>query len=955
MSPDAPSTALPGLDEALLTELSSAAPGATVQTRSIDRLAMAHDGSHYLLVPQAVVTPESAADVAALLPVAAEAGVPVTFRSGGTSLSGQASGGGLLVDIRRNFRQIEVLQDGASVRAGCGATIRQINTRLARHSRALGPDPASEIACTLGGVVANNSSGMACGTTGNSYRTIESMTLVLPSGTIINTADDDAGTLLAEREPTLHEGLVRLQQRITGNPAFAAEVARQFSMKNTMGYSLNAFTDFSTPLDILTHLIVGSEGTLGFVPEVVMRTVEVQPLAASCLAVFPSIVDATDALPALIDSGARTLELLDAAALRVAQQLPEADALLKELDVVEHTALLVEYRAGTEAELTELAREGAELLATLPLAAPAVLTTDPAQRAKLWIIRKGLYTAVAGARASGTTALLEDIVVPMPKLTDTVRQLVSLLEQFGYSEAVIFGHAKDANLHFMITPRLDDPAELDRYERFTEDLVDLVLEHGGSLKAEHGTGRIMAPYVRRQFGDELYGIMQEIKGLFDPAGVLNPGVLLEDDPRGHMRHLKLAPTVDPEVDRCVECGYCETVCPSRNLTTTPRQRIVLRREMAVASPALKAELERDYEYEAIDTCAADGLCAVSCPVNIDTGSLMKRLRSEKMPAAGQKLGKAAAKHWGGIAAGARAGLGVAAALPTPLVTGASRIGRALLGDDVVPLAGADLPGPGKPIQKLAPAQPPGNRVQAAGVLFASCISGIFGETTQSSGGAGVVPALMKLAALAETPLRLASGAGSLCCGTPWQSKGLVDGYREMANRTVASLWEDTLEGTLPVVVDASSCTHGLHGLAPVLTPENARRFAQLRIVDAVTFARGQILPGLPPPTTGAGRVVVHPTCSSTHLGVTGDMVALAESVAESVVVPDDWGCCGFAGDRGMLHPELTASATAPEAREVQALDGDAFVSCNRTCELGMSRATGEDYRHVLELVASAYA
>lgn len=546
-------------------------------------------------------------------------------------------------------------------------------------------------------------------------------------------------------------------------------------------------------------------------------------------------------------------------------------------------------------------------------------------------------------------------MVPMPKLTETVRSLISLFGRYGYTEAVVFGHAKDANLHFMITPRLDDDGELDRYERFTEDLVDLVLGNGGSLKAEHGTGRIMAPYVRRQFGDGLYEVMREVKRLFDATGLLNPGVLLDDDPRGHMHHLKSAPTVDAEVDRCVECGYCETVCPSRDLTTTPRQRIVLRREMALAPPALKAELERDYGYEAIDTCAADGLCAVACPVDIDTGSLMKRLRAERLPSAAQTAGTFAASHWGGVAAAARAGLGVAAALPAPVTFAVSKLGRKILGEDVVPLAGADLPGPAVRLRsqtELSRDRPAGT--EYAGVLFASCIGGMFGASPNST-ASGVAPALMELASKAGVPLQLASGAGNLCCGTPWQSKGLVDGYRKMGNAVVESLWEDTRGGQLPVVVDASSCTHGLLGLADVLTAENRRRFADLNVVDAVTFARTTILGRLEPAPAKISRLAVHPTCSAVHLGIVEDLVAVSEAAADTVHVPADWGCCGFAGDRGLLHPELTASATAVEAGQVASLDADAFASCNRTCEMGMSRATGEDYRHVIEILAERHA
>ena len=608
--------------------------GGDVRTRAVDLAALAHDASHYLLHPRAVVTARDTGHVADLLRVAAAHALPVTFRSGGTSLSGQAGTDGLLVDTRRHFRRVEVLDDGARVRTQPGATVRAVNARLAPYGTRLGPDPASEAACTVGGVIANNSSGMACGTEFNAYRTVESMTFVLPSGTTVDTAAPDADEYLRTREPALHAGLAALRDRVRADADSVARIRHQFSMKNTMGYALNAFLDFDRPVDILSHLLVGSEGTLGFVGEATFRTVPVRPHAATALLVFDSIDRATDALPALLSAGARTIELMDAAALRVVQRDPKAGPALAALAVAQHTALLVELQAMTAADLDEELRGALATLSGLPLATPAEFTTDPGERAALWHLRKGLYTAVAGARPVGTTALLEDIVVPLDVLTDVTRRLTALFARYGYRDAVIFGHARDGNLHFMITPRFDDPEELRRYEAFTEDLVDLVLGANGSLKAEHGTGRIMAPYVRRQFGDELYAVMREVKALCDPAGVLNPGVVLTDDPHAHLGHLKTTPPVDPLVDTCVECGYCEPVCPSRDVTTTPRQRIVLLREIARAEAAgdlaRVRELRDDFGYAAVDTCAADSMCLVACPVAIDTGAVVKGLRARRL-------------------------------------------------------------------------------------------------------------------------------------------------------------------------------------------------------------------------------------------------------------------------------------------------------------------------------------
>ncbi|WP_062518551.1 FAD-binding and (Fe-S)-binding domain-containing protein [Demequina gelatinilytica] len=923
-----------------LGELLAACVGdpAQVRTDTLTRRAMAHDASHVLLVPEAVVAPRSAAEVGAVMRAAAEAQAPLTFRSGGTSLSGQAGTDGVLVDVRRHFTGIEVLDGGARVRVRPGATLHRINARLARHGRRLGPDPASEIACTLGGVIANNSSGMSCGTVENSYRTLESLVAVLPSGTVVDTGAPDADAVLMRDEPALHSGLLALRERVLADPGSVATIARQFAMKNTMGYSLNALVDFERPADILAHLLVGSEGTLAFVAEATMRTVPLRPHAATALLVFPDLEAASRSLPALVATGAAALELMDATSLRVGQGQPGAPAAVRALAVGTQAALLVEYQAETGEALDELAERARPVLAGLPLEAPAVLDTDPAHRAELWRLRKGLYATVAGARRAGTTALLEDVVVPVERLADTCAALATLLERHGYADAVIFGHAKDGNLHFMLTDRFEGDEALGRYADFTEELVALILGMGGSLKAEHGTGRVMAPFVRRQYGDELYDVMREVKRLCDPRVVLGPGILLSEDPHAHLAHIKLAPEIEPVADSCVECGYCEPICPSRDLTLTPRQRIVLRREMRAAEAAgehdAAAEIAAGYRYAGEQTCAVDSLCATSCPLGIDSGALVKELRAVHLPRPAAAGWSAAARSWKVANRTASGALDVAAVLPDPLVHGVNRAARAVLGEDIVPLWSADLPKGGERRARPAPEGPP------EAVYLPSCQSAMFG----AGAGPGVQAAFEALCGAAGIPLLVPDGIDSLCCGTVWSSKGATDGLDAMRARVLPVLRDATDGGRLPVVSDASSCTEGFARLVA------AAEDVDVRVVDAVGFVAEHVLPALGEMPRLAS-LTLHPTCSSVHLGLEADLRRVAGAVAREVAVPDDWGCCAFAGDRGLLHPELTASATAPEAAVVAALGSDAHASCNRTCELGMSRATGVPYRHVLELLA----
>lgn len=939
-------------DATLVADL-RAALGASgrILDSALDRTARGHDASHYELIPRAVVIAADTADVASAMRVAAEHGTTVTFRSGGTSLSGQGVTDDVLVDVRRGFRGIDVLDGGLRVRAQSGATVRQVNLRLAATGRKLGPDPASEIACTIGGVVANNSSGMACGTAENTYRTLESMTFVLPGGTTIDSAAIGADELLRRREPGLYATLERLRDEVRGDPAQVAEIERQFAMKNTMGYGLNALIDFDRPLDMLVHLIIGGEGTLAFVQEAVFRTVPLRRAAATALLVFDDLEAAAGAVPALVDTRAATLELMDAASLRVAQRGPDAPSAVRDLRVDAHAALLVEYQADDADALERLVRAAIPQIDRLPLAEDYELSGDAEARAALWHLRKGLYATVAGARPTGTTALLEDIVVPVSELARTCVALTALFTRHGYDGSVIFGHARDGNIHFMLTDRFDDDAGRRRLGAFTDDLVDLVLAHGGSLKAEHGTGRAMAPFVERQYGRDLFRVMREIKDACDPGALLNPGVVLPTAADSHLRRIKSTPSIEPEADRCVECGYCEPVCPSRDLTLTPRQRIVARRAIARArldgDDRLAEALEADYDYDGLHTCAVDGMCQTSCPVLINTGDLVKRLRSTKHSAMGRTIWDAAARHWSAATATASLALSTASSLGPKVVVGPNRAARAVLGAEALPLWSPDLPAGGgrrgrSPVRGASAGGDVGN---PAAVYFPTCQSAMFAA---AGDGPGLQGSFEELCARAGVPVATPASIDSLCCGTPWSSKGFERGYESMRSRVQAAVREATRDGELPIVCDASSCSEGLQSLLA-----GAETAHPLRVIDAVDFIAEAVLPSMPRLEDDAriASITVHPTCSSTRSGATSSLLAIASAIARTVNVPADWGCCGFAGDRGMLHPELTASATAVQAEQVRRFDAEEHVSCNRACELGMSRATGRRYRGIIEVLA----
>ena len=894
-----------------------------MSTRAIDRYAYAHDASHYLLIPNEVIKAEDTEHVVKKLREAYLSGVPITFRSGGTSLSGQAVTDSLMLDTRAHFKKIEVLDNGARVRVQPGATVREVNTRLARFGYKLGPDPASEAACTIGGVIANNSSGMVCGTEFNTYKTLESMVLVFADGTRINTAEKDADSQLKSKLPALYEVIVRLRDRIHSQPHVVEEIKRQFSIKNTMGYGVNAFLDFTSPIDIIAHLIIGSEGTLAFVAEATFRTVPIKPHVATSLLVFDSLQQATLSLSQLVESGLAAIELLDSTSLKVAQLDPKAPRELQDIQVQNHSALLVEFQELEEESLGSSINRAQELLRKLSVLNQPQFHKESKVRGDLWHIRKGLYATVAGNRPSGTTALLEDVAVPIPLLAETCNSLVNLFAKHNYQESVIFGHAKDGNIHFLLNERFDDKLSLARYSKFTDDMVELVLGNGGTLKAEHGTGRIMAPFVKRQYGEEIYAIMREIKANFDPRNILNPGIMISDDSELHVKNLKSVPSIEKEVDRCVECGYCEPACPSKNITLTPRQRIVLRRELVSAQQRgdikLQRDIEREYSYDGVDTCAVDGMCQVACPVLINTGDLVRRLRDEQAAVSEKAVWSLLSKQWNYGTQVLGTLISVAHKVPTLSALTLNSLRKI---SNKVPLINTEIVSGGKVRTGL-------RNPHASVVYFPSCTSTIFGGSTSD--------AFLELCEKSGVEVKIPKDIAGACCGTPWKSKGMSDGYRSMRAKTGELLNRLTKDGSIPIVSDSSSCTQGLSEIN-----------SEYQVIDVVTFTLTKIVPNLKLRKISA--LALHPTCSSTQLGINDDLVALGKTIADQVYVPDAWSCCAYAGDRGAIHPELTESASRAEADEIKSQKFDRYASCNRTCEIGMSQSTGQNYQHIIELV-----
>jgi len=936
-APDrAPDSLASGVAEPLRRELEELLGPDRVLARASDLIRYASDASPYRLFPQAVVMAHDAGDVAKVLAYGKRSGIPVTFRAGGTSLNGQGQTEGILVDVRRHFGGVAVEDGGERARVKPGTVLGHANRVLAPLGRKLGPDPAStDIAC-VGGVIANNSGGMRCGISKDSYSTVRSMTLVLASGTTIDTAEAGAAERFAAEEPQLAAGLEAIRDEIRADTELSERIRRKFAIKNTTGYRLCAFLDAEEPLEIFRRLVVGSEGTLAFVAEAVFETVPLPARTTTSWIHFPGIEEAIGAVRELVDSGATAVELMVAPALiTAAWNMVGAPEEWKELPP-ESAVLLVEYGGADEDELASQVAKAEEIISHHETIQPFAFTREEEEIELAWRVREGLHGLIGRIRIPGTALIVEDVCVAPERIAEGARDLQALLGEHGFLPGVA-GHASAGNLHFMLTPDFAKAEDLERYEAFMAKLVELIVgKYDGSLKAEHGTGINMAPYVEREWGEQATELMWRVKRLADPDGVLNPGVVLNRDPDVHLRNLKTTPPIEESATTCVECGFCEPVCPSRDLTTTPRQRIVLRREIARQSESspLRRALEEEYEYDGLETCAADGSCQLACPVGIDTGKLVKELRHGQHGERAEAAALSAAKRWKRVEAASRLGL----RLGGPLARRTKR-GRGLPG--AARWGGGDDPRPTKAGSVGRGSSPPPQSAVAA-VYVPSCTNRIFDGNP--------VEALVAVSARAGMPVRIPDDVAGSCCGLPFGSKGFGAAHAHKANEMVEKLWEWSEEGRLPVVIDAASCTESIGKQGEgVLSEENAERIAQLEILDSVAWAHDHLLPKLQ--IVGrVGSATVHPTCATRHMGLAPRLRALARALADDVYVAPSATCCGFAGDRGISHPELTAAATRPQAEELAGRHFDARLSNNRTCEIGLSRATGADYESIVILL-----
>jgi D-lactate dehydrogenase len=930
---------LPPPYDQLLNALEAFIPAPRLISDPLRTMAYGTDASFYRLNPKLVIDVVDEREVQACLNLAHQYATPVTFRAAGTSLSGQAITDSVLIRLAWGWRDYCISEDARQIRLQPGVIGGDANRYLAKHQRKIGPDPASINTAKIGGIAANNASGMCCGTAQNSYQTVRSMRVILANGSLLDTGDSASREAFKKSEPELLERLDKLAVSARDNTALAERIRHKFKIKNTTGYSLNALIDFKDPIDILQHLMIGSEGTLGFIAEVTYNTVENHLHKASALVYFADIKSACDAVGLLKPEPVAAVELMDRAAMRSVENQTGVPAELKQLPETA-AALLIETRANDAQLLAEQMSHIEKALSTINTLFPICFTDVEKEYSQLWNIRKGLFPSVGAMRETGTTVIIEDVSFPVEKLAAATLDLQQLFAKYAYHQAIIFGHALEGNLHFVFTQDFGSDKEIERYREFMDDVCHMVVDkYDGSLKGEHSTGRNMAPYVELEWGAEAYALMRQIKALFDPENLLNPGVIFNDDKQVHVKNLKPLFPVDSLIDKCIECGFCEPACPSRALSLTPRQRIVGLREMArleANGDQQSADALRDiYQYQGIDTCAGDSLCSLSCPVNIDTGRMMKQLRGQQLGDTANKIGGWLANNYDMACTTTRVSLGAAdfnhKLLGSKLMGGLTAGMRKLSGNQI-PLWNASMPSVARMPKQVTKSQKDKPRV----VYFPSCASRTMGPAKGDPESATLTQVTESLLRKAGFEVVYPKDCDSLCCGMPFESKGLAQQAEQKADQLANYLREISRDGRDAIVFDTSPCAY------------RTRTNTDLPLYDIAEFVHDVLLDKLQISKLNE-TVALHTTCSSRKMYLQDKLQHILELCVDEVIVPDGVSCCGWAGDKGFTQPELNASALQnlkPELNE----DCVAGYSTSRTCEIGLSLHSGLYYRSIVYLV-----
>lgn len=1005
-----------------LADLRQFVPSERIYTDELRTLGWGTDASFYRQIPKVVIRSDGEEEISKIVKACKKYNLPFTFRAAGTSLSGQSCTDSVLIVAGKHWEKWSLTPNSSPIGEGNsdengelfiklqpGIVGSRVNEILKPYGRVFPPDPASIGSAMVGGIVINNASGMNCGVHANSDRMMISARIILTDGTVLDTGSEESREAFRKSHPEFLAKIEALRDKVRADKELSERISKKYSIKNVTGLNLRPLIAYDDPFDIIAHSMVGSEGTLAFLSEVTMKTLHDYKFKASAMVYFLTMKESCEAVVAMKKLKAddddlkmsaenlmvKSAEMLDYKSLSSVddpvylQYQKDVDA--GKIDGVQPgdyhnlTAILTETKGITHEQLLEKIAKIKECLGQFRLYIPAEFTEDPAVYGKYWAIRSGIFPSVGGTRPVGTSCLIEDVAFPIESLPEATVKLQKLIADHGYDDACIYGHAFEGNYHFILNQSFADEHEVARYAEMMHDVAKLVVEeYDGSLKAEHGTGRNMAPFVKYEWGEKAFDAMKELKAIFDPEGLLNQGVIFNDDPDCFIKCLKPLPVLDYDFDsvpdggkylmdpslstaketveqvkranKCIECGFCEVNCMSCGLTLSSRMRIAVQREIrhltaTGENPERLATLKKQYKYYGDQTCATDGLCSTSCPMKINTGELTHLIRQLDMNnnPTGYKIGEFAANHMAGIKSGLRVVLDVAhlghvtlgSTLMTNICRGMNKMGLPLW-TTAMPKKKRQ-PKPSDLTQfiierSLTPNPSPKDEGKLKVVYFPSCINQTMGQSKNGGKKHDLVDEIIQLMTKAGYGVIFPEGMEKMCCGQIWESKGMLDIADRKSAELEAALWKASEEGKYPVLCAQSPCLHRMKKVMHKMKLYEPAEFIMTYLVDRLDFHPVD------------RHVALHLTCSTRQMGVDKDMIALAKLCSKNVFLPEGVGCCGFAGDRGFTFPELNKYGLRKLRPQIEKNHIEVGYSNSRTCEIGLESNTGIPYMSIVYLV-----
>ncbi|MDR3059050.1 MAG: 4Fe-4S dicluster domain-containing protein, partial [Prevotella sp.] len=730
---------------------------------------------------------------------------------------------------------------------------------------------------------------------------------------------------------------------IKSDAVLTERIKQKYKIKNTTGYSINALVDYEDPFEIIKHLMIGSEGTLAFTSDITYHTVVDEKYKACTLMIYDTIEKACDVVPMLKQTPVSAVELLDRDSIRSIEDDPDAPDYFRTLP---ETAclLLVEIQANEQKDMDEKEIVIRKAIESIPTIQPYKFTSNPKEYNFNWKARKGLLSTIGGLRKTGTTCLIEDVAFPIQRIGEACVALKDLFKRSGYADAVLYGHALDGNFHLVFSQDFNSPSEVQKYADMMDELADIVVNRfDGSLKAEHGTGRNMAPFVEKEWGEAAYKIMLRIKDIFDPHKLINPGVIINQNPKIHLENLKPLPAANEIIDKCMECGFCEPNCVAEGLTLSPRQRIVIAREISRLKalgedPARLKQMLHDAKYYSDETCATDGLCGLVCPVKIDTGKFIKDWRHDEASDTAKSVAGYIGKRMAGTTSVLRGGLNFV------------HFFHSVLGDTLMGgIASAMRTASFKTIPKWNKDMPQGAHKIKEGIVnngqidkvvyFPSCINRSMGKSKgYEKDDVELTKKTQELLQRAGFTIIYPEGINSLCCGMAFSSKGLKEEGARKSKELEEALLKASDNGKYPILFDMSPCFYTFH---------EANQNQALRIYDPIEFMLDFVMPKLQVKHP-RDIVTIFPVCSVKKIGMEQKLLQLAHLCSKEVALVDS-NCCGFAGDRGFTYPELNAHGQRHLNEQIPADCKDGY-STSRTCEIGMSEYSDINFKSIFYLI-----